>query len=63
MAEKEPILINVGTTRTVGICTKSKKDKIEFLLKIPICADKDERVVLSKRIGDSWRLIGYGIIQ
>jgi len=31
-------------------------------LKLPICADKGERVAISRRIGARWRLIGYGII-
>ncbi len=59
--EGDPILMNVGTARTVGICTKSGKIS-EFKLKLPICAKKEEKVVISKQVNGRWRLIGYGII-
>lgn len=59
---KEPLMINCGTTTTVGTVTSSKKNKVHIELKLPVCADKGDRVALSRRVGTRWRLIGYGII-
>jgi len=32
-------------------------------LKLPVCADKGARVTISRRIGNRFRLIGYGLIE
>ncbi len=58
--EKEQLMISVGTARTVGIVKNFRKGLVEFDLRLPICADKGERAVLSRRVGDRWRLIGWG---
>lgn len=59
----EPLLINAWTARSVGIITKLSPKEIKLNLKVPVCINKGERVVLSRRIGQKWRLIGYGIIK
>ena len=58
----EQIMLNAGTARTLGIVKNIKKDIIELELKLPVCADKNDRVVLSRKIADRWRLIGYSNI-
>lgn len=58
---KEPLMINCGTTTTIGI-VKKVKGNITLTLKLPVCADKGDRIALSRRVGARWRLIGYGII-
>ena len=62
LKQNEELLINVGTTRTVGVITSSKKDKIEMKLKIPVVAEKNNRVAISRLISGRWRLIGYGTV-
>jgi len=59
---KEPLMINCGTTTTIGVVTKVKGNVL-VSLKLPVCADKGDRVALSRRVGARWRLIGYGIIN
>tara|TARA_Y100000310_G_C20701273_1_gene830115 strand:- start:1616 stop:2809 length:1194 start_codon:yes stop_codon:yes gene_type:complete len=59
----EPVMLNVNAATTVGIISKMKKDKITFELKLPICAQEGSRITLSRRIGQRWRLIGFGIIK
>jgi len=59
---KEPLMINCGTTTTIGVVTKVKGN-VFVALKLPVCADKGDRVALSRRVGARWRLIGYGIIN
>ncbi len=58
----EQIMLNVGTARTLGIVKDVKKDVIEIELKLPICADKNDKIVLSRKIAERWRLIGYSEI-
>ncbi|MDR3223383.1 MAG: translation initiation factor IF-2 subunit gamma [Methanobrevibacter sp.] len=60
---KEPLMINCGTTTTVGLVNKVKGSIVDVTLKLPVCADPEQRVALSRRVGVRWRLIGYGIIQ
>jgi len=58
----EVLMLNVGTSTTVGVTASARADKAEIKLKLPVCADKGDRVAISRKIGSRWRLIGYGII-
>ena len=58
----EQIMINIGTARTLGIVKEVKKDVVEVDLRLPVCADKGERAVLSRRVADRWRLVGFGYV-
>jgi len=57
------LMLTAGTTTTVGLPVAVKKNVVELKLKMPICADKGDRIVISRRIGQRWRLVGYGIIN
>jgi translation initiation factor 2 subunit 3 len=67
MAKVEPLrvgdslMINVGTSRSVGVIDQKKKT-VHMKLKIPLCVEKGERVVISRQVSGRWRLIGYGIV-
>lgn len=56
----EDLLINAGTSRSLGTIASIKKERIELKLKIPLCIDKKERITISRQIAGRWRLIGYG---
>lgn len=58
----EPLMLNVNAAATVGVVIKLKKDYFECKLKLPVCAEKGARVTISRRVGNRFRLIGYGII-
>lgn len=60
---KEPLMINIGTTTTIGVVTSFKGKNAVVTLKLPVCAEAGDRIALSRRVGARWRLIGYGIIQ
>lgn len=62
LKKEEPLMITSGVTRTMGTIAVLQKDKLSLKLKMPICAEKGDRIVLSKRIGGIWHLIGYGEI-
>jgi translation initiation factor 2 subunit 3 len=55
----EPLMLSIGTAVTVGMVKKIKGEDISLDLKIPIVADKGDRIAISKRVDMKWRLIGY----
>ncbi len=57
------VLMNIGTARTVGVCTSVKGDVCTFKLKIPVCAKEGDKAALSMQINGRWRLIGYGVLR
>ncbi len=59
----ETLLINIGTSRSVGNVTSIKKSVVQLNLKIPVCANRNDRAVISRQIQGRWRLVGYGIIK
>ncbi len=56
----EPLLLTVGISRTVGTVNFTSPQKVRVKLKIPVCADKGERVAVSRQVSGRWRLIGWG---
>lgn len=59
----ENVIVTHGVTKTLGTIEDLKKgDRIGIKLKIPICVEKNERIVISKMINNIWRLVGYGEI-
>ncbi len=59
----EVLMLNVNSAATVGIVAKLKKEGIDCTLKLPVCAEVGARIVISRRIGQRFRLIGYGLIK
>ena len=59
----EALMLNVNSAATVGIVVELRKNKIKCRLKLPVCADSGARVTISRRIGNRFRLIGYGEIM
>ncbi|MFQ5620520.1 MAG: translation initiation factor IF-2 subunit gamma [Candidatus Nanoarchaeia archaeon] len=63
LRNKEILMLNVNSAATVGVVTNLGKGKVTCTLKLPICAAPGDRVTISRRLGNRFRLIGYGIIQ
>jgi len=59
----ETLMLNVNSSSTVGEVVEIKKDSFYVKLKIPVCADVKDRITISRRLGDRWRLIGWGEIK
>lgn len=59
----ELLMINVGSQTLAGKVTKIQSEiaKIEFTK--PVCANIGDKIALSRRIGISYRLIGWGEIK
>jgi len=58
----EPLMLTAGITRTVGIVTKAGK-LVQVKLKLPVCAEKGERLVIARQVLGRWRLVGWGEIR
>ncbi|MBI1974027.1 translation initiation factor IF-2 subunit gamma [Candidatus Micrarchaeota archaeon] len=59
----EPIVVNIRTAMTVGIASEVRSRLVTLNLKKAVCAEKGERVALSRKIGSRWALIGHGTVQ
>ncbi|MEM0130142.1 MAG: translation initiation factor IF-2 subunit gamma [Thermoplasmatales archaeon] len=59
----EALLLNVATAVTVGTVTQSKGDLIEVELKYPVISLPSQRVAISRKIQNRWRLIGSGTVS
>jgi len=60
---REPLMINVGTAVSLGVVTSLHDGIAHLKLRVPIVADPETRVAISRQIGGKWRLIGYGYIK
>ena len=58
----ENLMLNANSAATVGLVVELKKDLVHIRLKIPVCCFKEDRITISRLIGNRWRLIGYGNI-
>lgn len=59
----EILMLNVNSAATVGVVHELGKNKTMCKLKLPVCAYPGSRVTISRRLGNRFRLIGFGIIQ
>ncbi len=59
----ELLMLNVNAAATVGVVKSLSKKEIVCTLRRPVCAEPGSRVVMSRNMGQRWRLIGYGIIK
>lgn len=58
------IQLNVGTATVPAVLRSiTQEDEMDLLLRIPTTAELNQRVAISSRIGNRWRLIGYGHIR
>jgi translation initiation factor 2 subunit 3 len=56
----EPIVLTAGTLTAVGIITKKKQNQIEIQLKNHIVTEPGQKIAISKKDGNKWRLAAYG---
>jgi translation initiation factor 2 subunit 3 len=63
IASNELLMLNANSAATIGVVSELKKGVATCKLKIPLCADVGSRVTISRRMGNRFRLVGYGIIK
>ncbi len=58
------LMLNAWTSKTLGVVSSFAKNGNFILnLKLPICIDYGEKVAISRRVDNRWRLVGYGVIK
>ncbi|RSN70568.1 translation initiation factor IF-2 subunit gamma [Candidatus Korarchaeum cryptofilum] len=57
------IQLNVGTATVPAVLKEMSHDLMRLLVRIPAVAELDQRVAISARIGNRWRLIGFGHVK
>lgn len=58
----EPLMLNVNASVTTGVVTDLSKKGFHVILKRPVCAEKSDKITLSRLVGHRFRLIGYAKI-
>jgi len=58
----EVLLLNNWTAKTTGIVKSVKKDVASLILALPIASMKNERISISRKTGNRWKLSGWGEI-
>jgi translation initiation factor 2 subunit 3 len=59
----DALVLNVGTTVTSGVVSSAREDLADINLRKPVCVEVGAKVAISRRIADSWRLIGFGTLR
>ncbi len=59
----EALVLNIGTTVTSGMVSSARENIVDISLRKPVCAEAGAKVAISRRIADSWRLIGFGNLR
>ncbi len=59
----EPLMLNVNASVTTGIVSSISKDSFHINLKRPVCAQKTDKLPISRMLGHRFRLIGYATIK
>ncbi|NYZ75802.1 translation initiation factor IF-2 subunit gamma [Candidatus Micrarchaeota archaeon] len=59
----EPLVLGIGTSTSIGFVQKIKKNVMSVTLKRPVCAESKSKIAISRKIGQRWRLCGFGILK
>ncbi|VVB57734.1 Translation initiation factor 2 subunit gamma [uncultured archaeon] len=59
----EPLVISSGTATSLGVVVKLKGGVVTLKLKRAIYAEKGQKVALSRRMGQRWRLSAFGVVK
>ena len=59
----EPIVISSGTATSVGAIVKLKGKNVYLKLKRPICSEAGSKIAITRKLGQRWRLAGFGVLK
>ena len=59
----EPLVVSAGTATTLGVIVKLKGTTVTLKLKRPICGEKGNKMAITRRLGQRWRLSGFGVLK
>jgi translation initiation factor 2 gamma subunit (eIF-2gamma) len=56
----ELLVLTVGTQTAIGTVVSARKNELEIVLKNSVVVTENQRIALSKRENNVWRLVAYG---
>nr|MCK4930008.1 translation initiation factor IF-2 subunit gamma [Nanoarchaeota archaeon] len=59
----EVLLLNVNGEKSISFVYELGKNIVKCRLKMPLCANPNDKVTISRKIGTRFRLIGYAVIK
>lgn len=59
----EMLMINVGSQSLAGKVINVKKDSVRIEFTKPVCANIGDKIAMSRRVENNFRLIGWGQIK
>ncbi len=59
----EVLLLNVNGEKSISFVYELGKNIVKCKLKMPLCANPNDKVTISRKIGTRFRLIGYAVIK
>ena len=62
LKKDETLMLNIGSTSTGGKVLAVSGDTAQVVLTAPVCTKEGEKIALSRRVENHWRLIGWGRI-
>lgn len=63
LKQDELLMINVGSQSLAGKVTKVQKESVRIEFAKPVCANIGDKIALSRRVDNNFRLIGWGEIK
>lgn len=63
LKKDETLMVNIGSTSAGGQVLAVKGDMATIKLSQPVCTQEEEKIALSRRVENHWRLIGWGRIK
>lgn len=63
LVKGEILMLNILSMATGAQVIKARNNSAKLELTAPVCTGIGEKVVLSRRVGGHWRLIGWGEIE
>ncbi|MFH0832414.1 MAG: translation initiation factor IF-2 subunit gamma [Candidatus Aenigmatarchaeota archaeon] len=58
----DSLMMTVAIAKTIGLVESSSKNVVVIRLKLPVCAEKGDKISISRQVSGRWHLIGYGSI-
>jgi len=62
--DDEAVFLTIGSASVAGsVMEVSKHSRIKISLNLPVCAEIGDKVSISRKFKERWRLIGWGVIK
>ncbi len=59
----ERLIVSVNSVLSAALVTEAGKEHAHLKFAVPIVAEESDRIVISRKIKDTWRLVGYAKLR